>query len=82
MMINEAKPIGENDLRELRVKIPGDLYRKLHATRVIKGEAIRDIVERALLEYFRARAEAQRGHGVPTATAPTHPEPNFVLSHD
>lgn len=55
MMINEAKPVTEDDLKELRVKIPADLYRKLHSMRVLRGVAIRDIVEVALLEYFKTR---------------------------
>lgn len=43
---------GENDLHELRVRIPVDLHRQLLSLKVLRGRSLADTVALALDMYF------------------------------
>jgi len=61
MMINERRAADtDTGTRELRVKVPEDLYQKLHILKLLKGIAIRDAVQAALHDYLRERESARR----------------------
>lgn len=50
---------SENDLHELRVRIPVDLHRQLLSLKVLRGRSLADTVALALDLYF-ARHEAEK----------------------
>jgi hypothetical protein len=49
---------GENDLHELRVRIPVDLHRQLLSLKVLRGRSLAETVALALDIYFANRGKA------------------------
>lgn len=54
-----GQPAGaDNDLHELRVRIPNDLHRQLLSLKVLRGKSLAETVSNALEAYFEARMAA------------------------
>lgn len=58
---------ADNDLHELRVRIPHDLHRQLLSLKVLRGKSLAETVSSALEAYFAARMAAiQSSHAEET----------------
>lgn len=52
----------QDDLHELRVRIPVDLHRQLLSLKVLRGRSLAETVSMALDIYFSERANEARAH--------------------
>ena len=57
--------ISEDDLHELRVRIPLDLHRQLLSLKVLRGRSLAETVSIALDIYFAERAEPEKAAETP-----------------
>ena len=71
-VFRQAAPMaGENDLHELRVRIPVDLHRQLLSLKVLRGRSLAETVALALDIYFANRSRAPSSDDVDDATPET-----------
>lgn len=61
-VFRQAPPLGsENDLHELRVRIPVDLHRQLLSLKVLRGRSLAETVALALDIYFANHQKQAEG---------------------
>lgn len=60
MYIEPEKDEDEQEIREMKVRIPSDFYMKLHSLKLLTGKQISEAVTEALDMYFTEESFNQR----------------------